>query len=220
MKNKEKQNLIRFINSKELDNFSYAIFDLDQTLYDYEECNKIAIEKITKFMKKEFGLDEKMILESYMNSRKTTNNGLKNTSSMHSRFLYIKKMLENLSIDNKINYTVEIYNLYWEEFFKKMQLFDWVEPTFKKLYNKNITIMIATDFSAKIQFEKIKILKIEKYIETIITSQEIGEEKPSTKFSERVMKLTNANSNAIFYVGDNPKKDNFLSKYGVKTFII
>ena len=34
------------------------------------------------------------------------------------------------------------------------------------------------------------------------------------------MKLTNANSNAIFYVGDNPKKDNFLSKYGVKTFII
>ena len=220
MKNKEKQNLIRFINSKELDNFSYAIFDLDQTLYDYEECNKIAIGKITKFMKKEFGLDEKMILESYMNSRKTTNNGLKNTSSMHSRFLYIKKMLENLSIDNKINYTVEIYNLYWEEFFKKMQLFDWVEPTFKKLYNKNITIMIATDFSAKIQFEKIKILKIEKYIETIITSQEIGEEKPSTKFSERVMKLTNANSNAIFYVGDNPKKDNFLSKYGVKTFII
>tara|TARA_Y100001970_G_C14033212_1_gene749705 strand:- start:161 stop:823 length:663 start_codon:yes stop_codon:yes gene_type:complete len=220
LKNKEKQNLIRFINSKELDNFSYAIFDLDQTLYDYEECNKIAIEKITKFMKKEFGLDEKMILESYMNSRKTTNNGLKNTSSMHSRFLYIKKMLENLSIDNKINYTVEIYNLYWEEFFKKMQLFDWVEPTFKKLYNKNITIMIATDFSAKIQFEKIKILKIEKYIETIITSQEIGEEKPSTKFSERVMKLTNANSNAIFYVGDNPKKDNFLSKYGVKTFII
>ena len=220
MKNKEKQNLIRFINSKELDNFSYAIFDLDQTLYDYEECNKIAIEKITKFMKKEFGLDEKMILESYMNSRKTTNNGLKNTSSMHSRFLYIKKMLENLSIDNKINYTVEIYNLYWEEFFKKMQLFDWVESTFKKLYNKNITIIIATDFSAKIQFEKIKILKIEKYIETIITSQEIGEEKPSTKFSERVMKLTNANSNAIFYVGDNPKKDNFLSKYGVKTFII
>ena len=158
MKNKEKQNLIRFINSKELDNFSYAIFDLDQTLYNYEECNKIAIEKITKFMKKEFGLDKKMILESYMNSRKTTNSSLKNTSRMHSRFLYIKKMLENLSIENKINYTVEIYNLYWEEFFKKMELFDWVESTFEKLYNENITIMIATDFNAKIQFEKIKIL--------------------------------------------------------------
>ncbi len=220
MKNKEKQKLIRFINSKELDSFSYAIFDLDQTLYNYEECNKIAIEKITKFMKKEFGLDKKMILESYMNSRKTTNSSLKNTSSMHSRFLYIKKMLENLSIENKINYTVEIYNLYWEEFFKKMELFDWVESTFEKLYNENITIMIATDFNAKIQFEKVKRLKIEKYIETIITSQEIGEEKPSTKFAECIIKSTNANPNAVFYVGDNPKKDNFLSKYGVKTFII
>jgi len=220
LKNKEKQNLIRFINSKELDNFSYAIFDLDQTLYNYEECNKIAIKKITKFMKKEFGFDEKMILESYMNSRKEINTELNNTSSMHSRFLYIKKMLEKLSIDEKINYTVQIHNLYWEEFFKEMELFDWVESTLEKLDNENITIIIATDFNARIQFEKVRKLKIEKYIDTIITSQEIGEEKPSIKFAESIMKSVDANPNAIFYVGDNPKKDIFLSKYGVKTFII
>ena len=220
MENKEKQNLFEFVHSKELNHFYYAIFDLDQTLYDYEECNKHGITSIVSAVNKKFGIDKEIILDTYLKSRETINTNLKNTSSMHSRFLYLKKMSEILSIKNPINNTIEFYNLYCEKLFEKMELFDWVESVFKKLKDQNIKIIIATDFNARIQFLKIRRLEIENYVHKIITSQEIGEEKPGTKFAETLLNSIKSDYNTLFYVGDNPKKDNFLSKYGVKTFII
>ena len=220
MENKEKQNLLKFVNSKELNDFSYAIFDLDQTLYDYEECNKYGMTSFINTVNTIFGIDKEIILDTYLKSRETINTNLKNTSSMHSRFLYLKKMSETLTIENPINNTIELYNLYWEKFFEKMELFDWVESVFQKLKDQNIKIIVATDFNARIQFLKIRRLEIENYVHQIITSQEIGEEKPGTKFAEILLNSIKSDYKTIFYVGDNPKKDNFLSKYGVKTFII
>ena len=40
------------------------------------------------------------------------------------------------------------------------------------------------------------------------------------RFAEKVLKFTNINYEKIFCVGDNPKKDIFLSNYDIKTFII
>ena len=40
------------------------------------------------------------------------------------------------------------------------------------------------------------------------------------KFAKILLNETNCNHSKIFYVGDNPKKDTFLSNYDVKTFII
>ena len=125
-----------------------------------------------------------------------------------------------LFIKNSIKNIIKFYDIYWEAFFQKMELFDWVIPTFKKLQEKNIHVIIATDFNARLQLLKIRKLEIDSYINKIITSQEVGEEKPSTKFAKILLNETNCNHSKIFYVGDNPKKDTFLSNYDVKTFII
>ena len=219
-KNQKTDALLEFIKSEKLDNFSYSIFDLDQTLYDYEICNENGISHVINYINNKFHIDKEMVLGKYLESRKLINQNLKNTSSMHSRFLYLQKMSEMLSIENSINNTNEFYNIYWENFFEKMELFEWVLPTFKKLQKKDIYIIIATDFNARAQFLKIKNLGIDSYIHRVITSQEVGEEKPSKKFAEIVLNTTNCNPSEIFYVGDNPKKDIFLSNYDVKTFII
>ena len=218
--NQKMKDLLKFINSEKLDNFSHAIFDLDQTLYDYNICNEKSVSSIVDFIEKNFGIDKKIVLKAYLEARKKINQDLKNTSSMHSRFLYLKKMSKTLSIKNPIQNTIKFYDIYWETFFEKMELFDWVLPTFEQLKKKNIVIVIATDFNARLQFLKIKKLKIDSYITEIITSQEVGIEKPSQKFAQTVLSSTNSNCSKIFFVGDNLEKDKFLSNYGVKTFII
>ncbi len=217
---KNTKKLVKFINSEELDNFSFGIFDLDQTLYDYERCNKNGISNVIDHINNEFNIDKRKILDIYLDARKQINQNLKNTSSMHSRFLYLQKMLETLSIEDPIENTVQFYNIYWDKFFEKMELFEWVMPTFRRLQEKDIHIIIATDFNARLQFLKITKLGIGSYIRKVITSQEVGEEKPSKKFAEIVLNVTNCNPSEVFCVGDNPKKDIFLSYYDVKTFII
>jgi HAD superfamily hydrolase (TIGR01549 family) len=220
MKNQKTKDLLQFINSEQLDSFSHGVFDLDQTLYDYETCNQNGIENVINHVNNAFNIDKRQILDTYLESRKKVNQDLKNTSSMHSRFLYLKKMSETLSIEHPIKNTVQFYNIYWDKFFEKMKLFEWVIPTFERLKEKNIHIIIATDFNARLQFLKISELEIDSYIKKVITSQEVGQEKPSKKFAEIILNEINSSSNEVFCVGDNPKKDIFLSHYDVKTFII
>lgn len=129
-------------------------------------------------------------------------------------------MCKILSIENSTINTLDFYDIYWKSFFEKIKLFDWVIPAFEQLHKKKIIIIIATDFNARLQFLKIQKLKIDNYITEIITSQEVGVEKPSQQFAEKVLSSTNANCSKIFCVGDNPKKDIFLSNYDIKTFII
>ena len=220
IKNQKTEDLLDFIDSKELDNFSHAVFDLDQTLYNYEICNDNSVHHTIKHISNKFHIDKEIILDAYLGARKNINQNLKNTSSMHSRFLYFKRMSEILSIENSIQNTTEFYNIYWGKFFQKMELFEWVLPTFQKLKQKDIHIIIATDFNARLQFLKIAKLKVDSYINKVLTSQEVGEEKPSKKFAKILLDEINSNPSKIFYVGDNPKKDIFLSNYDVKTFII
>ena len=187
--NQKTKDLLEFINSKELDNFSYGIFDLDQTLYNYERCNEDGVSNVINYINNKFDIDKKTILNTYLQARKKTNQNLANTSSMHSRFLYLKKMSEMLFIKDSIKNIIKFYDIYWEAFFQKMELFDWVIPTFKKLQEKNIHVIIATDFNARLQLLKIRKLEIDSYINKIITSQEVGEEKPSTKFAKILLLL-------------------------------
>jgi HAD superfamily hydrolase (TIGR01549 family) len=219
-KNQKTKDLLQFINSEQLDSFSHGVFDLDQTLYDYETCNQNGVSSVVNFIEKNFNIDKKIALNAYLKARKSINQELKNTSSMHSRFLYLKQMCKILSIKDSTTNTLQFYDLYWISFFEKIKLFDWVIPVFNELERKNIVIIIATDFNARLQFLKIKKLKINDYITEIITSQEVGIEKPSQQFAEKVLNFTNTNYEKIFCVGDNPKKDIFLSNYGIKTFII
>jgi putative hydrolase of the HAD superfamily len=178
------------------------------------------VSSVVNFIEKNFNIDKKIALNAYLKARKSINQELKNTSSMHSRFLYLKQMCKILSIKDSTTNTLQFYDLYWISFFEKIKLFDWVIPVFNELERKNIVIIIATDFNARLQFLKIKKLKINDYITEIITSQEVGIEKPSQQFAEKVLNFTNTNYEKIFCVGDNPKKDIFLSNYGIKTFII
>ena len=86
--------------------------------------------------------------------------------------------------------------------------------------DKILAEISAGELIDKITILEIKKLKINGYITEIITSQEVGIEKPSQQFAEKVLNFTNTSYNKIFCVGDNPKKDIFLSNYDIKTFII
>ena len=63
-KNQKTKDLLEFINSEQLDNFSYAVFDLDQTLYDYETCNQNGVSSVLKYIDENFNIDKKTALNA------------------------------------------------------------------------------------------------------------------------------------------------------------
>ncbi|WP_394884851.1 HAD family hydrolase [Clostridium butyricum] len=183
-----------------------VIFDLDDTLYNYDEINKIAMQELCTYTCNTLNVDEDLFNKAFEYGRNSTKEGLENFASGHNRMIYYQKTLEFLGV-NPIMYALEMYEVYWNSMLENMILNEGVMELLQFLKKKNIRIAICTDLTTHIQHRKIRKLNIEQYIDCIVTSEEAGEEKPGLKIFDLCLKKLNIVKGEAFYVGDSFKKD-------------
>ena len=181
------------------------IFDLDQTLYDYNNldnnCYKIIIEDINK----KTGKNDLQIKNIIKNAKSYVKSNLKNTASSHNRILYFQKVCEILNLD--LTYALTLNKIYWDNFYKNIKPFDFIEKLFNYLKSQKIKIAILTNFISEHQFEKLSKLKLLKYVDILVTSEEVGVEKPDKKMFETILNKLNLKSNEVLMIGDSFKSD-------------
>lgn len=185
---------------------STVIFDLDHTLYSYDDAHKVAIKEALFFLKEKSGCSEEKILETFNSARKKTHVDLACTASSHNRLLYFQKTLEELDI-NAMEHTLKCYEVYWTTFLDNMILFKDVLSVLEKLKSQGRKICILTDLTAHIQFRKINKLGLANYVDYMVTSEEAGKEKPhSLMFYKALDKLQSTKEQSVM-IGDNWEKD-------------
>jgi len=190
------------------------LLDIDNTLYDYNITHSNALEKVISYCKKTFNLKEDDIRDGYNIARKRVHIELSETASSHNRLLYFQKMFEILNI-NPLEHSFIIYNIYWDNFLEYMKPFDGIYELLEKYKNK---ICLVTDLTAHIQYRKIKILKLEKYCNKIVTSEEAGKEKPHPYMFMFALQKLNLQANEVCMIGDSFKKDIFgASNLGIQS---
>lgn len=190
------------------------------TLYNYEENNKNAMNAIYNYVDKEFNINSEKFNELYENSKSEIKSRLNGTASSHNRIIYFKTFLQNIN-QNPFKYCNILYNLYWNEFMKKMKLYPNVLKVFKYLKDNNIKIAISTNLTTQIQLKKIKKLHIENYIDYLLTSEEIGVEKPNCKMFTNIIDYFNVDSSEVIFVGDDFYNDvKGANNIGIKAFLI
>ena len=184
------------------------IFDFDITLYNYDLCNKYALEKLFNKISNDFNIIIDIIKESY----KLINKNIKlsnNNSNKFNKIIYIKRLLEELNIP--IIFIKKYLNIYNIEFNNKFKLYDNVIDIFKYLKEKNIIIGILSNNIFHQQYDKIISSGLINYIDIIQTSDECGEEKPNINMYLNIIhKLKNKLKNDnpyIVYIGDNFEHD-------------
>jgi len=181
------------------------LLDIDNTLYDYNSTHQHALHKVIEYCIDIFKLTENDVIDAYSMARKKVHIELSETASSHNRLLYFQKMLEILSI-NPLEYSFIIYNIYWDNFLDYMKPFDGVYELLGKYKNK---ICLVTDLTAHIQYRKIKRLRLEKYCEKLVTSEEAGKEKPHPYMFMLALQKLNLEVNEVCMIGDSFKKDIF-----------
>jgi len=181
------------------------LLDIDNTLYDYNSTHKHAIEKVINYCMNTFNITEHKLKDSYALARKRVHIELSETASSHNRLLYFQKMLEILKI-NPLEYSYIIYNIYWDNFLEYMKPFDGIYELLEKYKNN---ICLVTDLTAHIQYRKIKKLKLDKYCNKIVSSEEAGKEKPHPYMFIYALQKLNLQTNEVCMLGDSFKKDIF-----------
>ena len=198
-----------------------VLLDIDNTIYHYESCHKLALNSLLKELSKLLILPSETIKNEFLKSRKTVNKRLYETASSHSRFLYIQLTLEKILGLSDFYNTLKLEKLYWEKFLEKMQLNEAASKFIFECNSKNIPICCVTDLTAQIQFRKLLKLNLENRIKYIVTSEEVGVEKPNKKMFQKALEKLNLKANQVIMIGDSISKDIVGAEaLGIKSFLV
>jgi FMN phosphatase YigB (HAD superfamily) len=184
--------------------YNGLIFDLDGTLYNYDKCHETALRDVLFFLVKSCN-NYDFIHKTYLVISNKLKNELGMTASSHNKSIYFKHLLEELNL----SYTLltDIISLYWNLFYKTMECFEGVKEFI--IWNKTMgkKIGILTDYETEYQIMKLKQLGLLEYIDVIVTSEEVGIEKPSEQMFQTILRKMNLTASEVIMIGDNYEKD-------------
>ena len=183
-----------------------VIFDIDGTLYDYQSNDKIAMKNFCAFAEKNLGVDEKTFRATYTQARNIIHERLKDTAASHNRTLMIQTALELLG-KNSFDYLLQMYDVYWNSFIDNMQPYDGAIDFLRGLKTAGVKISVCTDMTAHVQYRKLAALKLDRYVDFMVTSEETGYEKPAPIMFEFALKKMHVAANEAAYFGDALDRD-------------
>ena len=197
-----------------------VLFDTDNTLYDYFPANELAEEAVCKKAHNLLGIKRKKFYEYYNLAKKEVKSNLKNTASSHSRLLYFQRMIELMGYKTQLLLALDFEQTFWRNFLINSPLFPGVKETLTFLKNEKIPIAVVTDLTAHIQLRKLTYFGLEDTFDAVVTSEEVGIDKPDKRNFTYVLNKLNLSENSLFWmIGDNPKADIIgAKKLGAITF--
>lgn len=185
--------------------YNGIIFDLDNTIYSYDKCHSSAVDNVITFILENTNFTKKEIKKLYENISKNIKYELKNTASSHNKSIYFKQLLEGLNL----NYSLlsKMNHIYWDTFYKNIECLEGVKEFI--IWNKKIgkKIGILTDYETEFQIIKLEKLELLEYIDFIITSEEVGIEKPSIHMFQTILRKMNLLASEVIMIGDSYEKD-------------
>ena len=179
------------------------LLDIDNTLYSYKNSHELGLNAAFSLIESQFGVESVSIKNAFSEARKEVHITLSETAASHNRMLYFQKMLEKLDLPST-SFTLEVYEAYWGNFLNEMTAFDGVYEMLEKYKNR---ICLVTDLTAHIQHRKIKKLKLDKYVDLIVTSEEAGHEKPHSHMFNISLEKLKCSKKEVCMIGDSFKKD-------------
>lgn len=184
-----------------------VIFDIDNTLYNYDKTHILGMKALADYCKGAFGIEEQTMLSVYQRAEKLANSRIgTDTAAIHSRMLRFQCMTELLS-QPLFPHVENMYHAYWDTLISHSTPSPGVLELCAKLKEKHIRIGIGTDMTASIQYKKLRSLGAAPYIDFIVTSQEAGVEKPHPDFFKLCVEKAGCLPSECAFIGDHLKKD-------------
>ena len=182
-----------------------VIFDLDDTLYEYEPSNAAGGAALAAFADRELGVSPAAFTEAISAARSNVKRRVGAVAASHSRLLYCHEALELLGLRSQPQIALAMEQEYWRNYLLASKLRQGAEELLDLLRYNGVTTAIVTDLTAQIQFRKMVHFNIADRIDHVVCSEETAGEKPVGAPFDLLFDRLNPELLAnVWFIGDQP----------------
>lgn len=184
-----------------------VILDTDNTLYEYAPAHRKAFDRTCDKAIRILGITKEDFDKAYQKARQEVKSRLGNTASSHSRLLYFQRLIEIVGLKTQLLLTLDLNQTYWRTFLTNAQLFEGVRSFLEEVRHQGIPTAIITDLTSQVQYRKIIYFGLEEYFDFVVTSEEVGADKPNPAGLMLAREKLNVGQGEIWMIGDDPVAD-------------
>jgi putative hydrolase of the HAD superfamily len=190
-----------------LSNIKGILLDLDNTLYTFAPCHESGYKACKDFARKELKLDAKTFDAFWKSGRDKVHLDLEGQAASHSRLLYLQKFVEKAFGKTNPELSLEMEEIYWTAYLKKMTLKPGMEVFLKSVKAEKIAVCLVTNLTTQVQMRKWMQLNLGNYVDYLVSSEEAGVEKPEAAIFQLAMEKLGLNNKEVIMIGDSMVKD-------------
>ena len=187
-------------------NIKAFLFDLDNTLYNYDAAHECAMTALLKKYGGVLGLsdsDFRTLYTETMDEQVRRAGG--DCAGIHSRLIRFQMMLEHLR--RPIAPAPEMDQTYWTAFLDSMRPDPETGRILDTLRAAGYCVGIGTNMTAEWQYAKLQKLELLDRIDFLVSSEEANAEKPDRRIFDLCAEKAGCPSSACVFVGDSWKHD-------------
>ncbi|MGE4287680.1 MAG: YjjG family noncanonical pyrimidine nucleotidase [Salinivirgaceae bacterium] len=199
--------------------YKYLFFDLDRTLWDYKANSEQTLIDLVKTFTPQLSSQTRLFIEIFYKVNEALwlqyRDGIISKEYLSSsRFIQVYK---HFGID-AVSMAEEIAQYYIVQSPQKNKLFPDTRKVLSYLKSMNYSLYLLTNGFLEVQKVKIRTSDIERYFEGMITSEEVGYQKPDSRIFEYALRNTGGQKNNSIMIGDDLDNDIFgAQNFGIDT---
>ncbi len=186
--------------------FRALLFDLDDTLYGFAPCDEVGLVAAHTVLARHFDIGAPDFRALHDRVRRDVAERLSGQAASHSRTLFFKSMLEELTGGCRGDLAVRMTDGYWDAFLDHMTPGPHTHDVLARL-GATCELALVTNQTADVQLRKIRKLGLEPYFAVVVTSEECGIEKPDARVFQRALTALGVAAEEAVMVGDDPERD-------------
>lgn len=184
-----------------------VIFDVDNTLYSYDRAHAPAFARLKEYAARELGIGPERFEQLHGQADRILRARLgQPCGALHNRLLRYQILLEEVGAPLE-PHALAMARLYWDTLLGAMEPSPGIADCLPRLKAAGYRVGIGTDMTVDYQMEKLSRLGLLRWVDFVVTSEEVLAEKPDAKLFLCCAQKAKASPAHCLYIGDNLKKD-------------
>jgi putative hydrolase of the HAD superfamily len=185
--------------------YQAILFDIDDTLYSYQEANVQTMPLVADYVHRELGVEREPFLSLYARCMEEQLRSHSDVAGCHSRAIRFQMVLERLK--KPLCHAAVLNDLYWNSFLNVMKPFPHMVECLRTLCAMGLRMGVCSDMTTDWQLKKLQRLGVLELLDFVVTSEEAGVEKPHPDIFRLCAQKAECEAGECLFIGDNLNKD-------------